>query len=94
VGRRRLLVHQAAGNVQIDGIKGKVDLLRFHLMMRGEQGGRVAWVQRRLGAPVTRVFDDETGIRLHAFQRSHGLDADEVIGPATFARLAWLNPTS
>lgn len=41
-------------------------------------GARLAWVEARLG-----------GRTVAAYQKAHGLTPDGVIGPRTFARLAW-----
>jgi GH25 family lysozyme M1 (1,4-beta-N-acetylmuramidase) len=67
---------------------GNVDLNRFNTLYKGS-GARVRWVQRRLGVPVTDTFDEATKMVLTAFQAAHGLVADAIIGPRTFAYLAW-----
>jgi GH25 family lysozyme M1 (1,4-beta-N-acetylmuramidase) len=86
-------MHQYQGDaVWLDGFSSTVDLSRFQLMRKGESGIRVAWVQRRLGWPVNRTFDDAMEKRLRAYQLQQSLVADGVIGPKTFARIAWTAP--
>lgn len=83
-------MHQYQGDaIGLPGFTQTVDLSRFHVMRQGEIGIRVAWMQRRLGWPVTRTFDADTAQRVREFQASHGLVTDAIIGPKTFARVAW-----
>jgi len=83
-------MHQYQGDaVQVQGFSHTVDLSRFHVMRQGETGVRVAWVQRRMGWPVTSTFDVAMAARVRALQSAHGLAADAVIGPRTFPLIAW-----
>jgi GH25 family lysozyme M1 (1,4-beta-N-acetylmuramidase) len=83
-------LHQYQGDAfPVPGFLNTVDLSRFHLMLRNELGERVKWVQRRLGIPPIGDFDAVMEIKLRAFQRASGLQADAVIGPRTFAALSW-----
>ena len=83
-------MHQYQGDaIPAPGFGQTVDLSRFHLMVQGETGRRVEWVQRRLGMAVTGVFDVAMESRVRAFQSSHRLVADSVIGPKTFAVICW-----
>jgi GH25 family lysozyme M1 (1,4-beta-N-acetylmuramidase) len=82
-------IHQYQGNaVGFAGFpSGKVDMNRFNPLYRGS-GPRVRWVQRRLGLDPTGRFDATTAAAVGDFQRRHGLVADRIVGPRTFARLA------
>jgi GH25 family lysozyme M1 (1,4-beta-N-acetylmuramidase) len=85
-------IHQYQGDAtSLPGFPiGRVDMNRFHVVMKGDSGGNVSWAQRRLGmAEPTGVFDDNTETKLRAFQSANGLSVDGVLGPRTFAHLAW-----
>jgi GH25 family lysozyme M1 (1,4-beta-N-acetylmuramidase) len=85
-------LHQYQGDaLSLPGFAaGKVDMNRFHVITRGDSGGNVRWTQRRLGmAKQTGDFDEATETTLRAFQSKSGLSVDGVLGPKTFARLAW-----
>jgi peptidoglycan hydrolase-like protein with peptidoglycan-binding domain len=83
-------VHQYQGDaVQLPGLPGTVDMNRFHAMIKGDQGERVKWVQRRLGMAASGEFDDGTLATVLAHQREHELVADGIVGPQTFASLCW-----
>lgn len=84
--------HQYQGDaVQLSGFSGTVDLDRWNPLRLGARGARVTWVQRRArlaeGAPG--VWDDAMDAAVLAFQLDRGLVADAVVGPSTFAALAW-----
>jgi GH25 family lysozyme M1 (1,4-beta-N-acetylmuramidase) len=68
---------------------GNVDMNRFHVASKGDAGGHVSWIQRRLGLSATGLFDDVTESGVRALQKSAGLVVDGVVGPRTFVRLAW-----
>ncbi len=53
----------------------------------GSRGPRVAAVQRWLGLTVDRIYGSATRRAVKRFQRRHGLDADGIVGPATWAAL-------
>src|SRR5215470_5001206 len=79
-------MHQYQGDaIHVAGFSSTVDLSRFHVMLQGESGVRVAWVQRRMGWPVTRTFDTLMAASVRALQRAHGLLPDAIIGPRTFS---------
>jgi GH25 family lysozyme M1 (1,4-beta-N-acetylmuramidase) len=86
-------MHQYQGDaLPCPGFSHTVDLSRFHLMVQGETGPRVRWVQRQLRMPtpaVDGIFGPDTASTLRAFQRSRGLVVDAIIGPKTFCALAW-----
>jgi hypothetical protein len=57
------------------------------LLRRGSSGTDVSAVQRALGVSPTGTFGSVTDRAVRAFQRSHGLTADGVVGPLTRAAL-------
>lgn len=74
------------------GFTSTVDLSRFNTAKRRSFGGRVSWVQRRLGVFQSGWFDDTTEDAVKAFQKTNHLVQDGIIGPKTAARLFWLPP--
>jgi lysozyme len=86
-------LHQYAGDRHgVPGLTGGADLDRAPTCSIGESSDRVAWVQRRLGVAVDRVFGPKTRAAVIAYQVRHGLVGDGMIGPATFSFLAWERP--
>lgn len=86
------VIHQFQGNaVRCPGLAhGRVDVNRFNVARPGDTGDRVTWVQRKLKLPETSgTLDVETAAALRTFQAERGLAADAVVGPRTFAALAW-----
>lgn len=84
--------HQYQGDaVQLPGFSSTVDLSRWNPLRKGARGSRVTWVERRLGLAegTPGVWDDAMDAAVVAFQLDRGLVADGIIGPATFAALAW-----
>ncbi|MGH7179390.1 MAG: peptidoglycan-binding protein [Tepidisphaeraceae bacterium] len=83
-------IHQYQGDaINYPGFTHTVDCNRFNLMKLGARGARVSWVQRRIAAKPDGVFGTETEKAVKAFQAQHNLTPDGVIGPMTFAPLAW-----
>jgi GH25 family lysozyme M1 (1,4-beta-N-acetylmuramidase) len=83
-------VHQYQGDaVQHPGFSSTVDMNRFNSLLRGSSGDAVKWAQRRLGIATSGKFDNAMFDAVVAFQRSHGLVDDGIIGPRTFAALCW-----
>lgn len=85
-------IHQYHGDaIGLPGFpSGNVDMNRFNTLIQGARGQRVKWVQRRLGLLETGRFDADMVAAVRAFQVDHDLVADAIIGPRTFARLAWV----
>lgn len=80
--------------VHLPGFSATVDLDRWNPLRRGVRGARVLWAQRRLriaeGTPA--VWDDAMDGVVMEWQARHGLEPDGIIGPGTFASLAWRAP--
>lgn len=97
-------IHQYQGDAfPVSGFTNTVDLNRFHVMRLGERGDRVKWVQRRVfgfgaeysaggnPADIDGIFGPSTLAAIKVFQSLHGLVADGIIGPKTFAPLSWVD---
>src|SRR3954470_16709670 len=54
-------------------------------LKKGSRNGYVEVVQRVVGAPVDGIFGRGTRRAVVRFQRRHGLTADGVVGPTTWA---------
>lgn len=89
-GQANWWIHQYQGDAfPMPGFSNTVDLSRFRLMVQGETGERVKWVQRRLGIIDDGVFGPGMASHLRMFQKTCQLVEDAVIGPKTFAAIAW-----
>lgn len=67
-----------------------VDVNLFHTVRPGDVGPHVSWVQGKLGLGQTGIYDAATAAIVSELQMREKLRVDEIIGPATFARLAWM----
>ena len=56
-------------------------------LRRGDHGNRVTGLQRQLGLTADGLFGLKTQTAVKAFQTAHGLVADGVVGPSTWAEL-------
>jgi len=84
-------IYQYQGDaVRWPGFSNTVDANRFHGVARKATGTIVSWIQRRVAASVDGDFGPKTESAVKAFQAKHGLLADGIVGPATFAALAWV----
>ncbi len=86
-------LEQYAGDAHgVPGLSGICDLDRFHLYRAWVPADpRRPWVLALLGLAAATTADDERDALL-AYQTKHGLTPDAVVGPATFAWLAWERP--
>ena len=86
-------IHQYQGDaIEMPGFSPteKVDMNRFHAVAKGDSGGNIRWIQRRLGmATQTGTLDDVTETAIRQFQSGRGLVVDGVVGPRTFTALCW-----
>jgi GH25 family lysozyme M1 (1,4-beta-N-acetylmuramidase) len=83
-------IHQFQGDaLRFPGFTSTVDLDRFNVLELGAKGSRVVWLQKRLGL-IEPDFGAATLAAVKAFQARRGLNADGVVGAATFAALSWL----
>jgi N-acetyl-anhydromuramyl-L-alanine amidase AmpD len=57
-------------------------------LRRGSTGDMVKFVQAKVGVPATGNFDANTEAAVRRFQSDHGLVADGIVGPRTWATLA------
>jgi peptidoglycan hydrolase-like protein with peptidoglycan-binding domain len=53
----------------------------------GSKGDAVKYIQQQLKVAVTGVFDAKTVQAVKALQKKHGLTADAIVGPKTWAKL-------
>lgn len=84
-------IHQFQGDaLRFPGFSATVDLDRFNTLELGATGSRVVWVQKRLGL-IEPDFGAATSAAVKAFQVKQGLEADGIVGAATFAALSWLS---
>lgn len=84
--------HQYQGDaIGFPGFTSTVDLNRFFPLSLGAKGDRVRTIQRKLQIKVDGVWGPKTDAAVRAFQRARGLVEDDgMVGPRTFAALAWI----
>lgn len=71
------------------GFDHTVDMNRCRLSSLGDTGPHVADLQRRLAVAITGDFDAATELAVRARQAAKRLTVDGVVGPSTFAAVAW-----
>lgn len=75
--------------LKMPGFSSTVDLNKFHIVMIGDKGPIVKWIQKKVGATVDGDFGPATAKAVKRVQGKHGLVMDGIIGPATFAAISW-----
>lgn len=89
-GLENVWIHQYQGDaVRMPGFSSTVDLNRFFDLRIADNGPRVAWVQSKLALKTDGSFGVLTDDAVRKFQKQRALVADGVVGPKTFAALAW-----
>src|SRR3954451_21895266 len=83
-GRRGLAL---AGAVAATSIPVGTAAAAGGLLERGDDGGRVEAVQRKLGVGADGIYGAHTAHAVRAFQKRHGLDVDGVVGSTTLTKL-------
>jgi hypothetical protein len=73
----------AAGSESGSGDQQTQSASESQTLRIGSTGSAVKAVQRRLRVPVTGYFGSKTAAAVKRFQRSRGLKADGIVGPAT-----------
>ena len=53
----------------------------------GSRGAQVGDIQHKVGAQVDQIYGPKTKAAVQAFQQSHGLSPDGIVGPLTWAKL-------
>ena len=88
----------ALGSTAIDAIPGYHPVLSHPVLRRGRRGDLVVWAQEHLatagqpGLSINGVFGKVTYAAVRAFQGSHGLTPDGVIGTSTWRKLLAYKP--
>ena len=95
-------VHQYQGDaLATPGFTATVDLNKFNVLSPGDHDPRAKWVKRKLtpfpsglfGTPMdvtSDKYDLDTVHNVKLLQMIHDLAQDGIIGPRTFAVLAWI----
>jgi peptidoglycan hydrolase-like protein with peptidoglycan-binding domain len=76
-----------AGTAPLPSVIPAVDSENRPTLRRGDEGEFVALIQTRIGLPASGRFDASTEAVVRAFQRDHGLVADGIVGPRTWATI-------
>jgi len=84
---RRQVATIMAGTAPLPSIIPAFDEDDRPTLRRGDKGPAVELVQTRVGVDATGTFDAITEAAVRSFQRAHGLVADGIVGPRTWATL-------
>ena len=76
-----------AGAVAVTSLPATTAFAAGGLLERGDDGGRVEAVQRKLGVRADGVYGAHTAHAVRAFQERHGLDVDGIVGGTTISKL-------
>ncbi len=88
----------ALGSTSIGAVPGYQPVFDRPVLRRGRRGDLVVWAQEHLvtagqpGLPINGVFGKLTYAAVRAFQSSHGLSPDGVIGASTWRKLLAFKP--
>jgi Putative peptidoglycan binding domain len=88
----------ALGSTAIEPVAGYRPIFSQPVLKRGSRGDLVVWAQEHLlgagqaGLPVTGIFGKLTYAAVRAFQSTHVLPADGVIGASTWQALLNFSP--
>ncbi len=98
-GSGNWLIHQYRGDVpNVPGVSNQADLNRFNSFQLGSKGSIVKGIQQRLKdfkkpefdpVNVDGHFTSQTEKAVIAFQKSHKLQADGIVGLKTWLQLLW-----
>ncbi len=89
---------KALSSTAIDAVPGYQPVFSHPVLRRGSRGDLVVWAQEHLitagqpGLPINGVFGKLTYTAVRAFQSSHGLTPDGVIGVSTWRELLAFKP--
>ena len=81
---------QGFSNQKVDGIPGKNTLAGCPTCRKGARGNITRLIQEKLGVAVDGIFGNGTRAAVIAFQRTHGLIADGIVGQNTWRALLGL----
>jgi peptidoglycan hydrolase-like protein with peptidoglycan-binding domain len=84
---RREVAAIMAGTAPLPSIIPALDAQNRPTLRRGDTGTLVKLVQTRIGTTASSVFDSDTEAAVRTFQTGHGLVADGIVGPRTWATL-------
>jgi hypothetical protein len=80
------------GTAPLPSVIPAVDVQNRPTLRRGATGALVNVIQAKIGVPANGSFDASTEAALRRFQRDHGLLADGIVGPRTWATLMIVLP--
>lgn len=88
-------VYQRQGDsLGYPGFTSTVDVDLLNVLKKGDKGGTVRWLQRRLGVTADGDFGPATEAAVKKLQADHKLAADGIVGTDTWTVAFWLMPLS